>query len=72
MTFTRVVRHVARTETLCNWCPYPIFPYQPAYSPTVGDVALATYCSERCAGRKTRGRIEVVYAPMPLTLLEAA
>jgi hypothetical protein len=61
VTFIRLNRTVARTSTSCGRCAYPIEPYQSQYAPTVGGVALALYCSERCASRSTRARLEVSY-----------
>lgn len=61
VTYLRLFRSVARTLSMCNWCGYEIAPYSAAYSITVGGVAMSTHCSQRCASRVTRARLELHY-----------
>lgn len=61
MTFIRLNRHVAREHSACHRCAYPIAVYSSAYEPTIGGVALARFCSERCASYTTRAELRVSY-----------
>ena len=46
----RLTREVARADSQCHWCRYPVVAYSPRYDLTIGGVALhAGYCSGRCA-----------------------
>jgi hypothetical protein len=60
-THIRLVRTVARASLACAWCRYPLIAYDAVYSPTVDGVALARYCSSRCAEWNTTAALEVAY-----------
>jgi hypothetical protein len=59
--FIRLSRVVNRAPFNCRWCSYPVVEYQSRYSPSIGGVALADYCSPRCAESNTAARLEVAY-----------
>lgn len=57
----RLARSVARTETRCYSCKYPIVPYDEVYRPSIGAVALFEACTVDCAKRHVRAPMQVAY-----------